>query len=55
MPLFWVLFGGAPGFLGTFLGYSRIFGTFLGYSRIFGYPFLVKFDFFKNIIQTFGH
>ena len=31
---FWV----APGFL----------GTFLGYSRIFGYHFLVKFDFFKN-------
>ena len=26
VPLFCVLFGVAPGFLGTFLGYSRIFG-----------------------------
>ena len=38
VPLFWVFFGVAPGFL----------GTFLGYSRIFGYHFLVKFDFFRN-------
>ena len=46
--------GVAPGFLGTFLGYSRIFR----YSRNFGYhswlfpefwvSFLVKFDFFQN-------
>ena len=49
VPLFWVLFGVAPGFLGTFLGCSRIFGyNFFGYSRIFGYHFLVKFDFFQN-------
>ena len=35
--------------LGTFLGVVPGFlGTFLGYSRIFGYRFLVKFDFFKN-------
>ena len=49
VPLFWVLFGVAPGFLGTFLGYSRIFGyNFFGYSRIFEYHFLVKFDFVRN-------
>ena len=42
-------FGVAPGFLGTFLGYSRIFGYHIfGYSRIFGYHVLVKFDFFRN-------
>ena len=35
---FGYFFGVAPGFL----------GTFLGYSRIFGYHFLVKFDFFQN-------
>ena len=35
---FGYFFGVAPGFL----------GTFLGYSRIFGYHFLVKFDFFRN-------
>ena len=35
---FGYFFGVAPGFL----------GTFLGYSRIFGYQFLVKFDFFWN-------
>ena len=41
--------GVAPGFLGTFLGYTRIFGYhFFGYFRIFGYHFLVKFDFFQN-------
>ena len=38
VPLFWVLFGVALGFLGTF------FGLFPD----FGYHFLVKFDFFKN-------
>ena len=42
-------FGVAPGFLGTFLGLFPDFGvSFFGYSWIFGYPFLVKFDFFKN-------
>ena len=35
---FGYFFGVAPGFL----------GTFFGYSRIFGYHFLVKFDFFLN-------
>ena len=46
---FWYFFGVAPGFLGTFLGYSRIFGCHcFGYSRIFGYLFLVKFNFFRN-------
>ena len=41
--------GVAPGFLGTFLCYSRIFGYhFFGYFQIFGYNFLVKFDFFWN-------
>ena len=35
--------------LGTFFGVALGFlGTFLGYSRIFGYHFSVKFDFFKN-------
>ena len=35
--------------LGTFLRVAAGFlGTFLGYSRIFGYHFLVKFYFFKN-------
>ena len=50
MPLFWVLFWGvAPGFLGTFLGYSQIFGYhFLAILGFFGCHFLVKFDFFKN-------
>ena len=49
MPLFWVLFGVAPGFLGTSLGYSRIFGChFLAIPRFFGYHFLVKFNFFQN-------
>ena len=49
MPLFWVLFWVAPGFLGTFFGPFPDFGeSFFGYSRIFGYHFLVKFDFFKN-------
>ena len=45
--VFWV----APGFLGTFLGYSEIFRYhFLaipGFSGIIF--FLAKFDFFKNI------
>ena len=42
---FWV----APGFLGTFLGYSRIFGChFLAVPRFLGIIFLVKFDFFEN-------
>ena len=35
---FGYFFGVAPGFL----------GTFLGYSRIFGYHLLVKFNFFLN-------
>ena len=35
---FGYFFGVAPGFL----------GTFLGYSRTFGYHLLVKFDFFLN-------
>ena len=34
VPLFWVVFWGAPGFLASFLGCSRNFG--------------VKFDFFRN-------
>ena len=44
--LFWF----APGFLGTFLGYSQIFGYhFLAISPGFlGIIVLVKFDFFKN-------
>ena len=42
---FWV----NPGFLGTFLGYSRIFEYhYLAISRFLGVIFLVKFDFFKN-------
>ena len=49
LPLFWVLFGVAPGFLGTFLGYSRIFGYhFLAIPGLLGIIFLVKFDFFLN-------
>ena len=43
---FW---GVAPGFLGTFLGYSRIFGYhFLAISGFLGTILLVEFDFFKN-------
>ena len=35
--------------LGTFLEVAPGFlDTFLGYSRIFGYHFLVKFAFFQN-------
>ena len=45
---FGYFFGGAPGFLGTFRAILGFLGTFMGYSRIFGYHFLVKFDFFKN-------
>ena len=44
VPLFWVLFKGAPGFL----------GIFLAYSRISGYYFFVKFDLFE-LIQIFGY
>ena len=41
--------GVAPGFLGSFLGYSRIFGYhFLAIPGFLGIIFLVKFDFFKN-------
>ena len=39
VPLFWVLFGGAPGFLGTFLGCSRIFGYLFGLFLDFGVSF----------------
>ena len=47
---FGYFFGVAPGFLGTFLGYSRIFGYhFLAIPEILGIIFfLLKFDFFKN-------
>ena len=46
---FGYFFGVAPGFLGTFLGYSRIFGYhFLAIPGFLSIIFLVKFDFFKN-------
>ena len=49
MPLFWVLFWVAPGFLGTFLGYTSIFEYhLLAISGFLGIIFLVKFDFVKN-------
>ena len=49
VPLFWVLFGVAPGFLGTFLGYPGFLGNiFLVIPGFLGYHFLVKFDFFQN-------
>ena len=36
-------------YFGYFFGVASGFlGTFLGYSRIFGYHFLVEFDFFQN-------
>ena len=41
--------GVSPGFLGKFLGYSRIFGHhFLAIPGYLGVLCLVKFDFFKN-------
>ena len=56
VPLFWVLFGVAPGFLSTFLGYSKIFGYhFFGYSRIFGYHFFGKNLISFGIIQILGY
>ena len=43
VPLFWVLFWVAPGFLGTFLGYSRIFGYhFLTIPGFLGITFFGK-------------
>ena len=42
---FWV----DPGFLGTFLGYSRIFRYHvLAILEFLGVIFLAKFDFFQN-------
>ena len=38
----------ASGFLGTFLGYSRIFGYHFWLFPDFWVSFLVKFDFFQN-------
>ena len=40
--------GVAPGFLGTFLGYSQIFGYHFWLFLDFWASFLVKFDFFQN-------
>ena len=45
---FGYFFGVAPGFLGTFLGYSRIFGYHFWLFPDFWVPFLIKFDFFKD-------
>ena len=46
---FGCLYGGAPGFLGTFLGYSQIFGYLFGlFPDFWVSSFLVKFDFFRN-------
>ena len=41
-------FGVAPGFLGTFLGYSRIFRIMFWLFPDFWVSCLVKFDFFLN-------
>ena len=50
VPLFFgYFFGVAPGFLGTFLGYSRILGYhFLAIPGFLGIISLVKSDFFRN-------
>ena len=52
MPLLWVLFGVAPGFLGTFWGYSRIFGYhFLAIPGFLGIIFWgIDFDISINDI-----
>ena len=46
VPLFWVLFGVAPGLLGTFLGYSRIFGY-----HFLAIPGFLGIIFWQNLIS----